>query len=480
MTEEPDGRDRASVRALLGRDPLGSFEVVVRDDGRRAGRHPQRAVARRRHPDADAVLARRPDRGARREPPRGRRRRPPGRGRGRSRRAGRRPSPLRRRARRRARRRRAGRPAVAGAGPAGGVGGTRQGVKCLHAHYAWFLAGGDDPVGRWVAARLAARLDVEIGPSSTVLAHAGRDIRIPVGPATLLADELVDPDPATPAQLTNAIGIVMDHVDDVIREVPAVIDAHDVHVRGDEAWHLATVELGRPARDRRRRPSTATAWRTSSGPWPPRPGPSAGTTPASTRPASTRVLGDVLRRRRRDAPAAARRASRSTPRRAGRLMVRHPSIGSQLPVPLRLYGRRVTLRPLTPPDFPEWSEVRRRNDAWLTPWEPRRPPSQLDPTLNRDAFNARCAARDRDASAGVAYGFGVFLDHRLDRRGQPQQRPARRDAERHGRVLGRPGPGRAGADRRERRRAGRRSPSSSSTSTGWRSASSRATTTAAG
>ena len=39
--------------------------------------------------------------------------------------------------------------------PAGGVGGTRQGVKCLHAHYAWFLAGGDDPVGRWVAERLA-------------------------------------------------------------------------------------------------------------------------------------------------------------------------------------------------------------------------------------------------------------------------------------------------------------------------------------
>ena len=39
--------------------------------------------------------------------------------------------------------------------PSGGVGGTRQGVKCLHAHYAWFLVGGDDPVGRWVDARLA-------------------------------------------------------------------------------------------------------------------------------------------------------------------------------------------------------------------------------------------------------------------------------------------------------------------------------------
>ena len=38
----------------------------------------------------------------------------------------------------------------AGPRPSGGVGGTRQGVKCLHAHYAYFLAGGDDPVGRWV------------------------------------------------------------------------------------------------------------------------------------------------------------------------------------------------------------------------------------------------------------------------------------------------------------------------------------------
>ena len=34
------------------------------------------------------------------------------------------------------------------------VAGTRVGVKCLHAHYAYFLAGGDDPVGRWVAGRL--------------------------------------------------------------------------------------------------------------------------------------------------------------------------------------------------------------------------------------------------------------------------------------------------------------------------------------
>ncbi len=38
--------------------------------------------------------------------------------------------------------------------PTGGVGGTRRGLKCLHAHYAWWLAGGDDPVGAWVQERL--------------------------------------------------------------------------------------------------------------------------------------------------------------------------------------------------------------------------------------------------------------------------------------------------------------------------------------
>lgn len=46
-------------------------------------------------------------------------------------------------------------PAHAGPRPSGGVGGTRRGVKCLHAHYAWHLAGGEDPVGRWVEERLS-------------------------------------------------------------------------------------------------------------------------------------------------------------------------------------------------------------------------------------------------------------------------------------------------------------------------------------
>jgi len=41
-----------------------------------------------------------------------------------------------------------------GAGAWGGVGGARRGIKCLHAHYANHLAGGDDPIGRWVAGRV--------------------------------------------------------------------------------------------------------------------------------------------------------------------------------------------------------------------------------------------------------------------------------------------------------------------------------------
>ena len=47
-------------------------------------------------------------------------------------------------------------PGHTGPRPSGGVGGTRLGVKCLHAHYAYLLAGGDDPVGRWTATQLAA------------------------------------------------------------------------------------------------------------------------------------------------------------------------------------------------------------------------------------------------------------------------------------------------------------------------------------
>ena len=85
----------------------------------------------------------------------------------------------------------------------------------------------------------------------------------------------------------------------------------------------------------------------------------------------------------------------------------HPSMPSGATI--RLYGRRITLRPLSAGDWLQWSEVRQRNDQWLTPWEPLRPANLMDPTRDRDAFTSRCNARDRDRQAGIAYSYGVFV-----------------------------------------------------------------------
>jgi len=90
--------------------------------------------------------------------------------------------------------------------------------------------------------------------------------------------------------------------------------------------------------------------------------------------------------------------------------LRHPS---RTATPLRLYGRRVMMRPLAANDFREWSEVRRRNHDWLTVWEPSRQPHHADPVLDRGAFTSRCLQRDRDRASGTAYQFGLFVDQHV-------------------------------------------------------------------
>ncbi len=75
-----------------------------------------------------------------------------------------------------------------------------------------------------------------------------------------------------------------------------------------------------------------------------------------------------------------------------------------------LFGRRVLLRPLVATDFPAWREVRRRNSAWLTKWEPTRPPGSPDVIEDREAFTIRCNARQRERQLGSGYGFGIFVD----------------------------------------------------------------------
>ena len=65
-----------------------------------------------------------------------------------------------------------------------------------------------------------------------------------------------------------------------------------------------------------------------------------------------------------------------------------------------LIGRRVSLRPLVAADFGAWQEVRRRNDAWLTPWEPARTPGLPDVVES---------ARERERQLGTGFGFGIFV-----------------------------------------------------------------------
>jgi ribosomal-protein-alanine N-acetyltransferase len=74
-----------------------------------------------------------------------------------------------------------------------------------------------------------------------------------------------------------------------------------------------------------------------------------------------------------------------------------------------LSGRRVTLRSLVPTDFAAWQEVRRRNDAWLTPWEPARNPNLPDVVESAEAFAMRCSARERERQLGTGFGFGMFV-----------------------------------------------------------------------
>ena len=93
--------------------------------------------------------------------------------------------------------------------------------------------------------------------------------------------------------------------------------------------------------------------------------------------------------------------------------VRHPSSLFRRQSSSRLYGRRLMLRPLTPSDFPEWREVRIRNEDWLVPWEPRRPLAAHDPTRDRSAFETRCQARERERLGDHAYPFGIFVDQRF-------------------------------------------------------------------
>jgi hypothetical protein len=137
--------------------------------------------------------------------------------------------------------------------PSGGVGGTREGVKCLHAHYAWHLAGGDDPVGRWVAEHLDAQarhIIVSIGRDGLeVRSGAGWHERLPIGLDTLSDDGLSRLDPPAPEDLTNALGVIEDALTEIALRRSELSAVRRLTLRGPLAVALAQVETGQDRPD---------------------------------------------------------------------------------------------------------------------------------------------------------------------------------------------------------------------------------------
>jgi exopolyphosphatase/guanosine-5'-triphosphate,3'-diphosphate pyrophosphatase len=86
-------------------------------------------------------------------------------------------------------------------------------------------------------------LHIVVEPFSVRFAFEGVSFVAPVGPHGLAEHALGD-DPPRPEELTNAIGTMTDHLDDLVRETPGSLGA-DVVIDGAEMRAIAAVEAGR-------------------------------------------------------------------------------------------------------------------------------------------------------------------------------------------------------------------------------------------
>jgi exopolyphosphatase/pppGpp-phosphohydrolase len=84
---------------------------------------------------------------------------------------------------------------------------------------------------------------IRLGEDDTLVDLDGQHHVIPIGTATLTNNEFVS-DPPRPEELTNAIGTVVDHLDDMLRALPAASDADAVNIVGELATVIAAVEFG--------------------------------------------------------------------------------------------------------------------------------------------------------------------------------------------------------------------------------------------
>lgn len=83
---------------------------------------------------------------------------------------------------------------------------------------------------------------VEVGDRTTTVRADDYALVAPVGAVQLAADVLAG-DPPRPEDLTNAIGSMVDHLEDVVRERPDVLGA-EVRLSGRWSAVIAAVELG--------------------------------------------------------------------------------------------------------------------------------------------------------------------------------------------------------------------------------------------
>lgn len=85
-------------------------------------------------------------------------------------------------------------------------------------------------------------LTIAFGDREIQFGADGATHTVPVGVETLA--QMITSDPPEPEELINAIGLLMDHVEDVLREVPAAAAAEHIECSGMGLETLANVEVG--------------------------------------------------------------------------------------------------------------------------------------------------------------------------------------------------------------------------------------------
>lgn len=85
-------------------------------------------------------------------------------------------------------------------------------------------------------------LHIALGEHSAEFSDGVASYVVPMGMASLAA--MLTADPPLPEELTNAIGIFMDHMEDVSREVPGSVGADVIEVCGPGLQALVDTEIG--------------------------------------------------------------------------------------------------------------------------------------------------------------------------------------------------------------------------------------------